>query len=111
MGARELKHQAMVAEWAEKIKACRSSGQAVKKWCKEHGIASSTYYTWEREVLETAGKALAEETTGIIALPMERETENKGIAARIEAGGVTVEIEKGADAETIRAIIEAVRGC
>lgn len=112
MEAQELKHQAMVREWAEKVKECRSSSQAVSEWCKEHGMASSTYYRWEREVLGVAGKALAERGKNIVALPMAREAESTGgIAARIEAGGVTVEIEKGADAETIRAIIEAVRGC
>ena len=112
MGARELKHQAMVVEWAEKVKACRSSGQAVSEWCREHGMASSTYYRWEREVLGVAGKALVEGTKSIVALPVEAAKDiGSGAVARIHSCGVTIEIEKGADAETIREIIEAVRGC
>lgn len=101
-----------MAEWSERVKACRSSGQAVSEWCKEHGIASKTYYNWEREVLGIAGKSQEEskQARSIVALPVEAER-NTGAAARIRAGGVTIEIERGADAQTIRAIIEAVRGC
>ena len=38
MGAWELKHEALMLEWREKVMACRSSGISVKKWCEEQGI-------------------------------------------------------------------------
>lgn len=114
MGARELKHQAKLTEWAEKVRACRSSGQTVAGWCREQGISSKTYYNWEREVLWLAEKERGGgvQESGIVALRVVNESEEKiGTAARIHVGEVTIEIEKGADAGTIRAIIEGIRGC
>lgn len=38
--ANEMKHQARLQEWTAAIQECRSSGQSVRKWCKEQGIAT-----------------------------------------------------------------------
>ena len=45
MGARELKHEAQLREWREKVMECRSSGISVKKWCEERGIDRKTYWS------------------------------------------------------------------
>lgn len=83
MGARELKHRAKLAEWSERVKACRSSGQPVSEWCRERGIASKTYYNWERETLGIAGKELGESklARSIVALPVEAESKGPELAA------------------------------
>jgi len=57
MGAWEMKHQAALGGWAERVRECRSSGVSVKEWCKEQGIDRRTYYRWEREVLKAAGES------------------------------------------------------
>ena len=49
---------ARVAEWKEKVAACRSSGQTVRGWCEEQGINRKRYYYWERTVLAEAEKQL-----------------------------------------------------
>lgn len=111
MGARELKHEAKLREWAERVRACRSSGKSVSEWCREQGVASKTYYTWEREILGRAGKAVMEVRPEGRIVAVGLETGQSEAAAWVRAGGVTVEIARGADAGTIRAILEAVRGC
>ena len=58
MNTYELKHMARVAEWKEKVAACRSSGQTVRGWCEEQGINRKKYYYWERTVLAEAEKQL-----------------------------------------------------
>ena len=56
MRAWEIKRQAALMEWAERVRACRSSGLSVTAWCEEEGIERKTYYRWEREVLKLAGE-------------------------------------------------------
>jgi len=46
MTVREVKHEAKLQEWAEKIRDCRSSGETVKDWCASHSVTLKTYYHW-----------------------------------------------------------------
>ena len=55
MNAWEIKREAMIPMWQERIKACRSSGMTVKAWCKQNGITKQTYYAWEKMCLQRAG--------------------------------------------------------
>ena len=54
MGVRELKHEAQVRDWREKVMECRSSGMSVKKWCEERRVDRKTYYRWEKEEISYA---------------------------------------------------------
>lgn len=56
MTSNELKHKAKLQEWALTVQACRSSGKPVKQWCIENKIKATTYYRWEREILEMPGR-------------------------------------------------------
>ena len=59
MGVRELKHAALLQEWSGKIAECRSSGKSVKEWCATQGIATKTYYYWEKRFVTEASQRLA----------------------------------------------------
>ena len=58
MDIRTMKHAAKLAEWSEKVQACRSSRLPVKEWCEQNDICSKTYYTWERVYLAEVSKQL-----------------------------------------------------
>ena len=58
MDVRTMKHAAKLAEWSEKVQACRSSGLPVKEWCEQNNVCSKTYYTWERVYLAEVSKQL-----------------------------------------------------
>ena len=62
MGVQAMKHAVKLQEWSERIAECRSSGQTVKAWCAQHGIAIKTYYYWE--------KRFAAEATRQMSLPI-----------------------------------------
>ncbi len=47
------KHEAKLAEWRERVRECRHSGQQIKQWCEENGINEKTYYRWQKMVWET----------------------------------------------------------
>ena len=59
MDIRTIKHAAKLAEWSEKVQACRSSGLPVKEWCEQNNVCSKTYYTWEQVYLAEVSKQLA----------------------------------------------------
>ena len=50
MNVNEVKHQAKLSEWRERVAVCRSSGLSVKRWCQENGCSPKTYYRWERKI-------------------------------------------------------------
>ena len=118
MNTYELKHMARVAEWKEKVAACRSSGQTVRGWCEEQGINRKKYYYWERTVLAEAEKQLSEEENSgkakfvsIPALPEQRIPERGGtaLAAKVRMGNVEVEIYGGVRGETIELVLRALK--
>ena len=93
---------------------------SVKEWCAGHGVNTTTYYRWEREVLGRAKGALAiaKETQGtgeearFVELPSagRNRTRNHGamrIVAEVETAKGTIRFYEGADAEMIRALCEA----
>ena len=51
-----VNQQRKLSEWAERVTACRSSGQSVKTWCRENGVSEQTYYKWQRRLYELAQK-------------------------------------------------------
>ncbi len=112
MNARELKHEALLGEWRERIMACRGSGLAVSRWCREEGIAPKTYYRWEREVLALAGEQMAVRS-GRPAFVEVRAGEMRGLGrqavARLHTASGELEVYSGADQGTLRAIIGALK--
>ena len=104
-----VNHNQRLAEWIKRVEACRKSGQTVSQWCRENGVAVSTYYVWQRkvfkEVSEKAEVCFAEVPVYSAALAVSR------TAAVIHAGKLEIELCSGADAATIRAIIQAIQSC
>ena len=56
MDVRTMKHAAKLAEWSERVQACRSSGLPVREWCERNNVCDKTYYTWERVYLAEVSK-------------------------------------------------------
>jgi|LSQX01.3.fsa_nt_gb transposase-like protein len=50
MDMRVVRSETKREEWKSIILACRSSGQSVRTWCREHGIKESSYYYWLKEI-------------------------------------------------------------
>lgn len=118
MTAVELKHQAKLQEWQERILECRSSGQTVRAWCRERGVSSTTYYQWEREIFGKAAGAQKEQAMehvpggavfAEVAVPKEGQQGIPTMTIRID--GMAVDIYPGADSDIVKAICEALKGC
>lgn len=105
-GFQKINHHSHLAEWCRRVEACRQSGQRVSEWCGEHGIPVSTYYSWQRKVYQAA---VSENEVCFAELPIR--AANTDTVASIQCGEMRVDIHAGADTETIRAIIQALKSC
>ncbi len=49
------------AEWAARIRSCRSSGLSVRQWCSDHNISPQTYYRWQRRLFDIGRRSISAE--------------------------------------------------
>lgn len=49
----DVQNAAKLPIWQERVRECRTSGMGVKAWCKAQGLDFTTYYRWEKKVLES----------------------------------------------------------
>ena len=101
-----MNQQNKLALWAERISACRDSGQGVKAWCQEHGVCEATFYKWQKKLFEMARSqqhGFAEVTPMVHPSP--------DVAVTVRISGAEADIYNGADPETIRAAIQALKSC
>ena len=116
----KLTHELRLQHWRQIVTDCRSSGQPIKDWCKEHQINVKTYYHWQKRVYEETCQTICskpEKTPEIaqthqipvfaeVAQPL-RQKEN--IALTIEKSGLLIHIYEGAASQTISSALSALR--
>ena len=102
-GLQSVNQYSHLAEWGRRVEACRKSGQRVSEWCAEQGIPVSTYYSWQRKVFQAA---VSENEVCFAEVPV-----RPAAAACVQCGALRVDVHAGADTETIRAIIQALKSC
>jgi len=128
MDVRTMKHAAKLAEWSEKVQACRSSGLPVRQWCEQNNVCIKTYYTWERVYLAEVSKQLvipeplsAARSSQIVRVDpnqMPIEAEVIGAAAAVQPtsnvqitlryGGMSVEMPAGMEIAQIADLMKAL---
>ena len=106
-----VRNPAKLQEWAKRIEICKSSGKTVSDWCHQNGINEKTYYYWNRKVMYMAGTA--DSVSGrFYEIPEVYETAAvRDIVSTVSVGTMKAEIYKGADAETLNALLKAMRQC
>ncbi|MBO7729002.1 MAG: hypothetical protein J6S50_10870 [Oscillospiraceae bacterium] len=62
----DIKREALIPVWQERIRECRSSGLTVRAWCAMNNISRQTYYNWEKMCLSRVEQnpKRSEETRG-----------------------------------------------
>ena len=114
MTSAELKHRAKLQEWAARMQDCRGSGSTVRAWCERQGITSSTYYRWERELLdevETAPPPSAPAITFAELPPKQASRNVTERSATLRIGDVSLDVYPGCDAEQLKMLVELMRPC
>ena len=114
MTSNELKHEAKLQEWAARMQDCRGSRLTVRAWCERQGITSSTYYRWERELLdevETAPPPSAPAVTFAELPPKQASRSVTERSATLRIGDVSLDVYPGCDAEQLKMLVELMRLC
>ena len=106
---RQLHEQNKLTLWAERVAACRNSGQSVLTWCKEHGICSQTYYKWQKRIYAMAQaqhEAQFAEVTPLSAGPGK-----SSVAITVHTAGIAADIHNGADPATVESVLRILKLC
>ena len=102
----EVRTKVTPEEWQQRITECRESGQSIRAWCENNGIAASSYFHNLRKLRESV---LQENR--IVPLEMPRPEAARSSEIRIEAGDITVSLPEDATAEQLTAILSVLKLC
>ena len=104
----ETKTGEMVKSWRQDVMECNNSGKRVSQWCKENGIALSTYYNRLRRVREyvLTERETEEEKQSIVSVQIPCAEE-----IRIRSGEIEIMLPEKIGAEQLRAVVSALKRC
>ena len=106
---RELNEQNKLAVWAERVAECRSSGQSVLSWCKEHEICSQTYYKWQKRLFTMA--EAQHEVQFAEVTPLSAGQGKSLVAITVHGAGMAADIHNGADPATVESVLRILKLC
>jgi putative transposase len=90
--------------WSKLIAEQEATGQTVRPFCRERGIGEHSFYQWRKRLRENRAMRFAR---------LETKAASVGIAPALElllSSGERLRIGQGVDPETLRMVLEAVRG-
>ena len=100
-----INRQQKEALWASRIKQCRESGLGVQAWCAEQGLSYHTYYKWQQRLF----RKYSEPATGFYEVSMSRTGGSAAVTVHI--GIYSADVYDGADEQTIRSVVRALKSC
>ena len=104
-----INRQNNLTEWADRIRACRSSELSTRQWCAENGISLNTYYKWQRRVFEAA-KAQQKQFIEIGAGQTAGSPAVVGCAVvTLRGNGLSADIYSGIEQHTLELLCRAMR--
>ena len=92
-------------EWAERIAAQQRSGISVKQFCKERGLTEYSFYAWRKRLQEKEPVRFA-----LVERSVRRQERTAEAALELVlATGERLRIGTGADAATLRTVLDVLR--
>ena len=111
-------HNHKIQTWKDRIKECRASSLTVADWCLDHNISSKSYYNWMRKIksdafdalsAEQKSKLLPEKTDAAFTqITIAQRTTDNSWAIRLHIRDILLEIQNGADSQTIELTLSAI---
>ena len=97
-------------QWIQTIAAAKQSGQPIKVWCAEHGIAVSSFYKWQRKTRDTL-LTRQDSEVHFQKLEMPRNSCGAKTSDRIilHIQDISVELPAGTSAEQVSAVVRRIR--
>lgn len=88
------------AEQKAQIVAESLAGESVSAVARRHGLTAQQVFTWRRQGRGGIGSTRPLGFASVVVVPA---------AIEIECGGATIRVSPGADAATLRAVLQAVK--
>ena len=95
-----------LAPWSERVRECCESGQKVSAWCAEHEISVSTYYKWQRKLF-----AMVPQEQPCFAEITPTQITSSTAAVTVRFAGAEIDIQNGADEETVGMVLRLLKSC
>lgn len=89
--------------WRQRVEACRSSGQSVAAWCREHHVSEQQMRYWLKRF---PLKPVAPVSPAWIPVLWDDRSVDGGVTIR--AGKVMIEVRPGFDRELLADVVEAL---
>ncbi len=97
-----IKTEVREQNWEAMMFECQRSGLSVKEWCSQNGINPSTYYSRLRKLREKVCREI---------VPVEAPKAEVISEIKITSGEIIVSLPVNTSAETIKAVLTALRSC
>lgn len=94
------------SKWRALISEQGGNGQTIAAFCRERGLTTSQFYTWRKRLRETAAERFLE--VQVVKAPARPIPLNRGGVEIRVAGGLSVLVEPGFDADHLRAVVAAL---
>lgn len=92
--------------WRERIAEHERSGSSVKEFCKERGFTAWSFYSWRKRLREGGPVRFALIERG----PVQQQAALDAQLEVVLAGGERLRIGAGVEADTLRIVLDALRG-
>lgn len=113
-------HSQKLSLCIKRIGECRASNQKVSDWCTAHDVSIKSYYYWFRKIKREAFDAIPAERKPKVPtvssqpsmfaeVPQTTADFSSSTAVIIRLGNTTLEIQNGADQETIEHTLRTIR--
>ena len=89
------------SEWKRHVAAWRASGATSKAYAAEHGLKAKTLLWWSSKLKRDRAPKQTVSFMEVVALP--------SATVRVRLGGAEVEVPHGADEQTLRMVLAALR--
>jgi transposase-like protein len=107
----KVNRQVKMAQWANLVRDCRSSGLTVNHWCQENHIKPSTYYYWLKVLRQAALSAHECPDVSFTEIPLpkkKKESANDTILTiHLDCKG-TIEVNSGIPSELLTCLIRSL---
>ncbi|HHV12924.1 MAG TPA: IS66 family insertion sequence element accessory protein TnpB [Clostridiales bacterium] len=102
-------------QWKQMVLDCQNSGLTVKQWCEQNHVTHHAYYYWLRklrtELCDTLPVSVDESKKPVVFKKLEVQAPISGAQAAviIHLSSATLEIQNGADQQTVEAVLLALK--
>ena len=103
--------RASATEWAERVRAWRSSGLTSKEFCRGRGFTAQTLLWWSCQLSrkKNRGPKTGKGQVALARVVSSAATAGTRAAIRIEVGGARLDVAAGADRDTLSMVLDALR--